>query len=269
MRLRGAIAAALLVAACQQSDIVPARRTARRGPTVRATVITVQTTLQPADRTTAHAVFIAGSKARSTDDAETWRLYDTGAKTVTFVNDLDRTWRTESMANLLSRRRGVLRRPVDRELPRARFEATGAQRDILGVRATQSVIRLGGYQRELWFAQHPLIPDDLHVMMHASGETSTRLAAIVAEADEGLTSARGFPLVDRAELPYGKSKMTVDRVVTAIQQKDIASSLFQVPPGYEEIKAPAARRPPASSRPPGRKAPEAGSPPSSTTRTTP
>ena len=87
MNFRGAIAAALLLAACQQSEIMPARRTAaRRGPTVRATVITVQTTLQPADRTTAHTVFIAGSKARSTDAAETWRLYDTTAKTVTFVN---------------------------------------------------------------------------------------------------------------------------------------------------------------------------------------
>lgn len=270
MNFRGAIAAALLLAACQQSEIMPARRTsARRGPTVRATVITVQTTLQPADRTTAHTVFIAGSKARSTDDAESWRLYDTSAKTVTFVSDLERTWRTESMANLLARRRAVMRRPVDRELPRARFEETGAQRDILGTRATQSMIRLGGYQRELWFAQHPLIPDDLHAMMHVSGETSTRLAAIVAQADEGLTNARGFPFVDRAELPFGKSKMTVDRVVTAIQQKDVASSMFQIPAGYEEIKAPVARRPPASSRPPGRKAPEAESPPSATTRTAP
>jgi hypothetical protein len=264
------MAGLLLFAACQQTPVTQLRqRVTRLGPTVRATVITVQTTLQPANRTTAHTVFIADSKARSTDDAERWCLYDTSAKTVTFVNDLERTWRREPMSALIARRRAVLRRPADRELPRAQFESTGAQREILGSSATQSIIRLGGYQREIWFAQHPLIPDDLFAMMHGSVEPSTRLAAIVAGADEGLLSARGFPFHDRAELPYGKSKMTVERVVTAIQQKDVSSSLFQIPAGYEEIKAPVARRPPASSRPPDQTAPGAESQPSATTRTTP
>ena len=269
MTLRGATAAALLLVACQQTPVSPVRPAARRVPTVRATVITVQTTLQPANRTTAHTIYIADGKARSTDDAEVWRLYDTRAGTVTFVNDLERTWRTEPMTTLMARRRTALRRPVDRELPRAQFEATGAQRDILGSRATQSLIRLGGYQREIWFAQHPLIPDGLHAMMHVSSEASTRLAAIVSEADEGLMNARGFPFVDRAELPYAKSKMTVDRVVTAIQQKDVSSALFQIPAAYEEIKAPAAGRPPVSSRPPGQKAPAVESQPSSTTQRAP
>ena len=269
MTFRGATVAALLLVACQQSSVAPVRNSARRVPTVRATVITVQTTLQPANRTTAHTVYIADGKARSTDDAEVWRLYDTRSGTVTFVNDLQRAWRREPMTTLLARRRAALRRPVDRELPHAQFEATGAQRDILGSRASQSLIRLGGYQREIWFAQHPLIPDGLYAMMHASSEASTRLAAIVSEADEGLMNARGFPFIDRAELPYGKSKMTVERVVTAIQQKDVASALFQIPAAYEEIKVPAASRPPASSRPPGQKAPATGSQPSSTTQTAP
>ena len=269
MTLRGATAATLLLVACQQSPVSPVRNIARRVPTVRATVITVQTTLQPANRTTAHTVYIADGKARSTDDAEVWRLYDTRAGTVTFVNDLERAWRREPMTTLLARRRAALRRPVDRELPHAQFEATGAQRDILGSRATQSLIRLGGYQREIWLAQHPLIPDELFAMMHASSEASTRLAAIVSEADEGLMNARGFPFIDRAELPYGKSKMTVERAVTAIQQKDVASALFQIPVAYEEIKAPAAGRPPASSRPPGQRAPAVESQPSSTTQTAP
>lgn len=270
MTSRDAIAGLLLLAACQQAPLTPVQRPlARREPAVRATVVTVQTTLQPANRTTAHTVFIAGSKARSTDEAERWRLYDTAAKTVTFVDDLERTWRRESMSALLARRRAAMRRPADRELPRALFETTGAQRDILGSAASQSIIRLGGYQREIWVARHPLLPDDLFAMMHGSSEPSTRLAAIVASADEGLLNARGFPFLDRAELPYGKSKMTVERSVTAIQQKEVSAALFQIPEDYREIKAPAARRPPASSPPPGRKAPAAESQPSATTRTSP
>lgn len=234
-----------------------------------ATVITIQTTLQPANRTTAHSVVIAESKARSTDEAETWRLYDLAAGTVTFVNDLDRTYRTQPFATILTRRRATLRRPVDRELPAAQLESTGAQRQILGVSATQSTIRLGGYQRELWFGNHPLIPDELFAMIHGSAEPSTRLGAIVAEADEGLIAARGFPFVDHAEMPYGKATMIVERSVSAIQEKDVPVSLLEIPDGYREIKESAARRPPASSPPPGRAVPAEGSPPSSKAQTAP
>lgn len=241
----------------------------RSGPTVKATVLTIRTTLQPAARTTNHAVIIANAKARATDDAEEWRLYDLDAGTVTYVNDLAKTYRTQPFETLLARRRAVLRRPVDRELPAAQFESTGAQREILGVAATQSLIRLGGYQREVWFGKHPLIPDELFAMIHASADPSTRLGAVVSRADEGLIAARGFPLFDRAEMPFGKQTMIVERVVAAIEQKDVPAAMLQIPAGYAEIKEPVARRPRVSSRPPGPAAPAAGSPPSSTTQTSP
>ena len=268
--LSRAIGVVLLFSACGPTP--PADRPAVRGlavPKANAAVVTIRTTVQPADRTTNHTLLIGQSKARSTDEAETWRLYDFNARTVTFVNDLDRSYRTESADALIARRRAALRRPTDREMPSAQFQATGAQRLILNVPATQSVIRLGGYQRELWFASHPMIPDGLFALMHASAEPATRLGTIVAEADEALLSARGFPFLDRAEMPYGKSNMIAERTVVSVQRRDIAASLLEIPQGYREIKEPAERRPPASSPPPGRTAPAAGSPPSETTRTTP
>lgn len=267
----GVIAGILLLVACKQpSATAPSPASPpRRGPSVKATVLTIRTTLQPANRTTNHAVVIADSKARTTDEADEWRLYDLKAGTVTFVDDLQKTYRTQRFATLLARRRAVLRRPVDRELPAAQFESTGAQREILSIPATQSLIRLGGYQREVWFGKHPLIPDELFAMIHASAEPSTRLGAVVSKADEGLIAARGFPLIDRAEMPFGKQTMIVERTVAAIEQKDVPAAMLQIPDDYTEITEPVARRPRASSRPPGPAAPAAGSPPSSTTQTSP
>ncbi|HUP48740.1 MAG TPA: hypothetical protein VNA04_08105 [Thermoanaerobaculia bacterium] len=245
------------------------RRPPSLGPRVDATVVTIRTTFQPAGRTTTHTLLISPSKARSTDEAESWRLYDLEARTVTFVNDLERTYRTEPVDSVFAQRRTALRRPVDRELPAAEFQSTGAEREILGVPATQSLIRLGGYQRELWFASHPSIPDELFAMIHGTAEPATRLGAIVAKADEELIAARGFPLLDRAELPYGKSNMVVERSVVAIEPKEVLASLLQVPPGYRDLTAPAERRRPASSRPRDRAAPASESPPSATSQTTP
>ena len=269
-----AVAALSLVAACKKPQ--QTKRAApspaavqQQGPSEPTIVITMRTTLQPANRTTTHTILIANAKARSTDESETWRLYDTNARTVTFVNDLDRTYRTEPISSVIAKRRTALRRPVDRELPSAEFQQTGARRDVLGLSATQSVVRLGGYQRELWFATHPRIPDELFSMMHASAEVSTRLGAIVARADEGLIAARGFPLLDRAEMPFGANRMIVERAVIGIEQKNVPVAMLRIPDGYREVTEPVASPPRASSRPPDQSTPATGSQPSATTQTTP
>ncbi|HEU4522444.1 MAG TPA: hypothetical protein VFT12_10595 [Thermoanaerobaculia bacterium] len=260
----------LLLSACRQSPpATPGQVPSSRGPTTQATVLTIHTTMQPSNRATAHTIVIAGSKARSMDEGERWRLFDTEARTVTFVNDLEGTYRTETLDSILAQRRTALRRPADRELPEAEYQETGMQREILSVPASQSIVRLGGYQRELWFATHPLIPDELFSMIHGSADLATRLSGIVADADQGLVAARGFPLIDRAELPYGKTTMIVERRVTSIQRTSVQASILEIPRGYREVTAPDGNRRPASSRPPGRTAPAAGSPPSSTTQTAP
>ena len=269
-----AVLALAFTTACKQPQTTkPAAPTPsaaqRQGPSEAAVVLTVRTTLQPANRTTTHTILIAGTKARSTDEAETWRLYDTASRSVTFINDLERTYRTEPISSVVAKRRTALRRPVDRELPSAEFQQTGAKRDLLGLAATQSVVRLGGYQRELWFVTHPRIPEELFSMMHASAEASTRLGAIVARADEGLIAARGFPLLDRAEMPYGKNRMIVERVVVGIEQKPVPVAMLRVPDGYREVTEPVASRPRASSPPRGQSTPATESQPSATTQTTP
>ncbi len=211
-------------------------------PQIAATVITIQTTLQPQNKSFTHWIVIANGRARSGDEVDQWRLFDVERNRVTLVDDVDKTYSTQPVDQTVASKKSPL-------------ISTGAKRMIQGVDASQFVIRLGAYQRELWIGAPPSIPQNLFSMMNAS--------------DESLSKLRGFPLVDHAELPYGNMKMVVDHTVVKIEQRDVPQSWLNVPRDYKEITAPAERRPPASSPPRGRSTREAVSRFFSTIRKTP
>jgi hypothetical protein len=172
-------------------------------PQVRATVITIETKVQPANKTFTHAIVIAGDKARSLDELDHWRLFDLKANTVTFVDDIARSCRTE---------------PVSR--PAHQVEATRETKPLQGVNATLFTAHTGGYIRQLWIGNHPAIPPRLFSMMTG-------------------IETQGFPLAEHAELPYLNKKLVVDKTVTRIESKDVPASLFVIP----FTKPDASRRP--------------------------
>ena len=90
-----------------------------------------------------------------------------------------------------------------------------------------------------------------YVAQHAHEEPPQLFGMMNAE----FAALRGFPLIDHAELPYGKSKLIVDNSVVRIEQKNVALSLINVRSEYKEITTPGASRPPASSPPPGQSTP--------------
>jgi hypothetical protein len=210
-------------------------------PRIRATVVTIQTTLQPQNKTLTHSLVIADGLARSSDDVDSWRLYDLRKKQVRFVDDVAKTYRDVPLATLIEARRSELARPLSVPIPRAEIVATGAKRALLGVQASEQLIRLGAYQRQLWMATHPALPDDLFAMTQASAPASSPFAGVARAATEALMTMRGFPLVDHAELPYGNTKMVVDRSVVRIEQKDVPASWLQVGRDYKDLTEPAAR----------------------------
>ena len=60
---------------------------------MRATVVTIRTTLQPANKNFTHSLMIANNLARSGDEVDAWRLFDLKKKQVTFVDDIAKTYR--------------------------------------------------------------------------------------------------------------------------------------------------------------------------------
>ncbi len=235
MRLPRLLLALSLIAACTKPPAAPPAAK-KNEPTVRATVVTIQTTIQPANKTYSHEIVIANNRVRSTDEADQWRLFDFAQKQVTYVDDIAHTVRVQSFADAIASRRAAVARPVPDGLPRAQFMVTNAQKTLQGVPTKQSVIRLGNYQRELWIGSHPLIPRGLFAMLQASEPASSPLAGITRAADEALMEVQGFPLVDHAELPYENKKLVVDNTVMKIEQRDVPATMLAVSGKYSEVK---------------------------------
>ena len=220
--------------ACKPTPPPPVKKAAP-GPQTRATVVTIQTTIQPGNKTTTHTLVIANGRARSSDELDAWRLFDLTNSQVTFVNDVEKTYRTVPLAQLEKDFRGALDDPVPADLPRAQLTATKATRPIQGVPATQSVVKLGGYTRELWIGRHPLIPPRLFAMMLASESPSSPLVPIMDKVDDALLKVDGFPLAEHSELVYGKKKMTVDKAVTSIEQREVPQGMLNVRGDYKDV----------------------------------
>ena len=227
----------LLIAICIacKPATEPAVKKAAAVPTVRANVISIRTIEQPEQRTLTRTIVIAGDRARDTGEHDVWRLFDTKANTVTFVDDIARTYRTESLQTLLTQRRAAISQPLPEHYPRAKLARPGTKKPLQGATAELMVIETGAYKRELWLGEHPAIPRGFFAMMHASEPATLPLAPMMRTVDEALMTARGFPLVDRSEVPNGKSKLVIDRSVTAIVAKDVPEALFAIPKGYRDL----------------------------------
>jgi hypothetical protein len=227
-------------------------------PQIAATVMTIQTIVQPGNKTTIHALVIANGRARSGDDLDHWRLFDFEHEQVTFVDDIARTYYIQPVEQLLALRTTAIRAPSTDDIPRAQFTSTGAKRIIQGTEAAQSIIRLGGYQRELWIGAPRDVPPELYAVLHATDPLDERYAPMMRVVEEALLSVRGFPLADHAELPYGKTRLVVDRLVTKIEQRKVPQSFLNVSGKYREVTAPGANPPPVSSPLPSRNTRAAG-----------
>jgi hypothetical protein len=244
----GAAALALLVVGCDGT--VPSfSRASRNDARVSATIVTIRTTLQPSNETSLHTIVIGPDRARDTSEVERWRLFDLKQNRVLFIDDVEKAYRAATLQSLVSQ-------PRDR--PDAVLVATNERRQILGVTAVKKIIRRGGYLREVWFGEHPAIPPQLFAMMEASeGRPSL------------LLSSHGFPLLDHAEVPYGKEKLVTERAVVSVTAREVPAALLEIPRRYRDLTEPAAGRRSVASRLRDRRAPAAESPPSSTAQTTP
>jgi hypothetical protein len=223
----------VLLASCTPE---PGARPPIRGePSVQATVVTIQTTIQPENRTYAHSLVIGTDRARSGDEVDRWRLFDFVNGRVTFVDDVARTYRIESVASLRDALQKSMSQDLAAGIPRVAIVNTGARRVIQGAEAAQIVFRAGSYVRELWIANHPAIPPGLFAMMAAGSPPVSSLAPMMKNADEALLASVGFPLADHAEITYGDKKLSVDHTVVKIEKRAVPRSWLNVPGSYQDV----------------------------------
>ena len=203
-------------------------------PQVAATVVTIRTTTAPGNQVSNHELIIANGRARSLAELDVWRLFDTKAGTVTTVDDIEKTIRTEQLPSLLERRRAAMGGVIPSHYPRATL-SRGERKPLLGVSAQQTVITIGAYRRELWLADHPSIPEELFAMMLASDVPASPLAPIMQRVDEELIRTRGFPLADKTELPFGDQKSVIERTVVGVTSRPVPETVLKVPRDYRDL----------------------------------
>lgn len=227
------LVAASLVAACSKPAV---KRTAAGGPKIRATVVTVRTSIQPANRTFWHSVIIANGRARTGDEVDVWRLVDTKSQKVTTVDDVAKTFRVDPLAKFLKDRRdGASARLAD-GTPHLAVSRTADRQVMQGIGTTRLSLRAGTYARDLWVGTHPLIPDQLFSILEATKPAGSSQAAMTREADEALFATKGFPLLDNAVLTWGKDqKLAIERRVMKIEQKDVPEAWLAIPAGYRDV----------------------------------
>lgn len=219
---------------CEKPGAGPVRSGAE-GPQVRATVLTVRTITEPEKKTRTHAIVITNERARSLHEVDFWRLFDVGGDRIVFVDDIAKTTRERTVAELAREKSRALAGNLPGHYPRATIVATDERKPILGVEARKHVIEAGGYRRELWMADHPAIPETLFAKMVTSEATSTPLAPMTRAVEEELMTLRGFPLVDRSVVTYGETTMIVERSVVGIAQKPVAEALVTLPADYRDL----------------------------------
>jgi hypothetical protein len=226
---------AAICVACKPDAPAPAPaadgKPAAAGPQMQATVVTIRTALQPENRTHTRTLVIANDRARDTGEQDTWRLYDTKADTVTFVDDIAKTVRTEPLKSILQKRRAATAAALPPHYPRVRLVRPGTKKQLQGVSAEAVAIETGTYKRELWIAEHPDIPRGLFAMMHASEPQTSPLAPMMRAVDEALLTTRGFPLADRAAV----GNVVVDRSVISIAKQAMPEALLAIPNGYRDL----------------------------------
>ena len=218
---------------CKRAPQPPARPDA--GPQVRATAITIRTTIQPDKRTFDQTILVVGDRARHLGEQDTWRLYDTKARSVTFIDEVAGTLRTEPFTQILQRRRAVTSAALPPHYAPAAVSRTDERRVFHGASARRVLITAGRYQRELWFAEHPRIPRGLFAMISLSETPSSPLAPMMRAVDEAVAAEAGFPMRDRTTMPLREGNVIVERSVVAIGERNVSEALLAPPRSYKDL----------------------------------
>jgi hypothetical protein len=226
----------LLSVACAKTQQV--RTAVAAGPQVRARVLNIQVTTSPDNgRFFASVAISPQNLVRLTDEVDHYRLFDMEKKTVTYVDTIAKTYRTDTFDAAMKSRRQLVA-DGNENAPLLKLAETGQTKTINGVAARQLTLTLGAYHRDIWLSTDSLTPEPLFPIIFATEPVAAPYASTYRDVLGRLSTVKGFPVLDRSEMPFRDKMMTVEKTVTSIQQKDVPESLFAIPDDFREVKAP-------------------------------
>jgi hypothetical protein len=229
--------------------------------TVPGKVLVVRTTV-PGERAITHLIGVSDGKVRLGYESDRWRLIDVPNRTVTFVDDIARTFRTVPLQTLVQQRRALLSAPLPAGIPRARIERLTDTRTFGGYTASGYVVTSGAYRREMWLSHRTIIAPEFLTLYIASMPLAEDYAGVMSTPLFELTRLQGFPVHERSEMTVRDRQMIIERTLVRVEERDVPAPWFEIPPDYRDLEpppptTPAAGRPNGASTPRGRKAPAA------------
>ena len=243
MRRLGGLLVLAAFLSCAPAETTPAGSApaARPGPSIPATVLTLRESSHPPTRAFLHKIVVAGPKVRLGDEKDQWRLFDLDQQTVTWVDDVAKTYRTLSFDELLRARERVLRQTIPApRVPQVSVSDTGETADIGGIRARRIAMTLGGYQRDVWISEEPIAPPRFYQMAIASEPISEPWAGVMRDAQRALMDQQGFPVWDRSRLAWDTGELLFQRKLVKIEKRNVPSAWVAIPAGYTDADAPPA-----------------------------
>ena len=195
VRLTIVIALAAIVTGCKDAPATaPSSAPRRTGPTVEAKVLTIRESHHPPTRAFLSPIVVWGSKVRIGTDLDNWRLFDLQAQTVTWVDEPAGTYRTVRAEDLVNRRQRQLRAAVPGGISVMEGGPTGRAVEVEGIAAEQWLMKLGGYEREIWLTKEPLVGKGFFRMWLASEPINEAYAGVRRNLEGALMRQDGFPV---------------------------------------------------------------------------
>jgi hypothetical protein len=223
-------------------------------------VLIIRTSI-PGERSFLYLIGVADGKVRLGSESDQWRLIDVTNRTVTFVDETARTYRTATGTALVQQNRAALRGQLPPWVPPARFEPLRRTRSFGGFPAAGYRVTMGGYERELWLSYRSIIAPEFLELYLASEPLSEPYGAAMREVFDELLLLQGFPVHERSAMPVGEKAMVIERTLLRVVDREVPAIWFEIPGGFRNLTppptTPSAGRPAASSVPRGRTAPAA------------
>jgi hypothetical protein len=229
MRLRGAIALAALALtlACRE----PAPQQPPPPPAVAATVLVYETVVAHEHRSYRWQVVTDGVRVRFGDEAERWRLIDTKARTIAFVDQSRRTTRIVPFDVALAARETLLAAPLPQGAPLAKVSEESAGL-VNGRDALRVSVEAGGYKRTMIFSIAPILPPTASAMKWATDAIDAEYAGVIRDLMPAILSKQGTLLADRNEITYAGGAMAVETRLVSVTTSRLPKSLFDIPVGF-------------------------------------
>ncbi|HVT03600.1 MAG TPA: hypothetical protein VHL58_09540 [Thermoanaerobaculia bacterium] len=233
----------LSVTACHDSrkavSVAKERRVLANIPRVQATVLSYHVDLLPKRVAFEYLVVIDPvGKTRIGDEADRWRLIDITGRTVTFVNNGDRSYRTVDLPTLVSERRKIVSKELPDGIPRAVVTASVRPETFRSWEARRLTVAVGPYQREVWISTKSLTPEPLLSLLLLSEPLSAPFAGMLRDTVPVFEKVRGMPVLERSRMTWDGKELVIQRVLQSVTSKRVPAAWFQIPEGYRDLTPP-------------------------------